>query len=88
MAEPLREMTCLHCRRPIWWIVDGLNPNGVWLDDYHIAVATDGHRHTPASCLGCGQVGTRAIWHEPTGIYLCAQRCVPAIRAAVKDTGS
>jgi hypothetical protein len=34
------------------------------------------------SCLGCGQIGTPSTWHEPSGVYLCAERCVPAIRLA------
>lgn len=34
------------------------------------------------SCLGCGQVGTPSTVNVPTGIYLCAERCVPAINDA------
>ena len=33
------------------------------------------------SCLGCGQIGTPSTFSSTTGIYLCAERCVPAIRA-------
>jgi hypothetical protein len=40
------------------------------------------HRDTDhLSCLGCGQIGTPSTYSSMTGIYLCAERCVPAISA-------
>lgn len=49
--------------------------------DRHPGPCRWGSDDAPLSCLGCGQIGTPSTIDKPSGVYLCAERCVPAIRA-------